>query len=92
MMLTLIQGGNEPQPDHDYTGIFRDENGSQPCSRSCRWCGPSEHCWSTECAGYADSEPDHPGARAGLVMWLECRHCSAWRAAVDADFDDGESI
>ena len=88
MNLTLIQGGNQPDRDDDeYDGVFRDEKDEHPCW-DCARCEGQAHHWMTEYGGYADAEPNHPGAKAGLVFWVNCKHCRAYRAERDDDYDD----
>jgi len=34
---------------------------------------------------FADENPDHEAAKAGLPMWLVCKHCDAWLEYADED-------
>ncbi len=59
--------------------------GPEQCPRTCNLCEGDDHHW-----GYtetAESEPDHPAAKAGLEIWDGCKHCDAWREVPD-DEDD----
>ncbi len=59
--------------------------GPEKCPRSCSVCDGDDHHW-----GYtetAESEPDHPAAKAGHEVWDGCKHCDAWREVPDDEGD-----
>lgn len=65
-----------------------EEPNTPACDSRCADCDGQDHHWLTDIDhGYANDEPEHPAARAGLDAWDICKHCTAWRPITDEEPD-----
>lgn len=58
----------------------------KPICKRCSDCD-GEHHFSPEDISFAEDNVDHEAVAAGHDMWLECRHCKAWRPVEESDYD-----
>lgn len=62
--------------------------GPDKCPRPCSVCEGDDHHWGYH--DFAESEPEHPAAKAGHEVWDGCKHCDAWREVPDEEDDLGD--
>lgn len=63
--------------------------GPERCSKPCSECRDGQHHFGDMYIEFAEDEPNHPAAIAGLESWFQCKHCDAWME-YDPDSDDDD--
>lgn len=76
--------------DEESPKVVPRTGGDRRCPSPCSECSEGDHHFSDMMIEFADNRPNHEAAKAGVMVWYQCKHCDAWREFTDDDADDGE--